>query len=160
MRKALSDERMERLPEKVLALLQTTDQSAAKVARAIKVDGSQFSKWLRGIGKPTVPQLLGMARALHVSMEYLADDQMVADPEKLTPDERMVLTNFQTSELTGKEAVKWIQKGIAAKARKEAATPSPSFSGPRLGSPENPYKIGSDPKESRPSKDGESDLTG
>jgi transcriptional regulator with XRE-family HTH domain len=102
---------MERLPTKVLKSLQGRDESQARAARAIGVDASQFSKWLKGKGVPTAAQLLALARHLGLPMEYLADDALDAPPAtsasaELTADQRTILQVVDDLGLSRKEAVR------------------------------------------------------
>lgn len=89
---------METLPDKLVRLMAARDEPQSRVARAIEVDPSQYAKWLKGKGRPTVPQLLGLARHFGVPMEFLADDAMVDPPPlkpPLAPDEQTVVTVYR-----------------------------------------------------------------
>lgn len=109
--KKRSDADMELLATKVLRVLQDRDETQAKAARAIGVDASQFAKWLKGRGRPTVEQLLSLARHLDVPMDYLADDQMSSPPRvdsssQITADQRVILQVIEDLGLTRREAIR------------------------------------------------------
>ena len=106
---------MESMPDKLVRLIAARDDSQARVARAIGVDASQFAKWLKGKGQPTVPHVLALARYFGVTMEYLADDSVVdppAPPPDLAPDERTVLTTYRVLRDAGKVDVEGAIRGM------------------------------------------------
>lgn len=85
---------MLRTPKKVLELIKLRTTNQSRVAAAIGMDGSQFSRWLQGRGNLTVERLLALARHLETSVEYLIDDAMAEEP--VTPkDEEYLLKVYR-----------------------------------------------------------------
>lgn len=109
--KPRSDKAMEHFAAKVLARLDAIDKRQAQAARAINVDASQFSKWLKeeATNRPTPEQLLLLARFLGVPMEFLVDDSMTEPPvapEELPRDQQAVLDLYIALEITQREALR------------------------------------------------------
>jgi transcriptional regulator with XRE-family HTH domain len=93
-----------RIMEKVRRLLEERQLTQGWLCAVAKIDPSRMSKWMGGTGVPNAYQTLGIARALAVSMEYLADEEMVEpDGPALSFDERWIL---ETARVMGLDVAK------------------------------------------------------
>jgi transcriptional regulator with XRE-family HTH domain len=67
-----------------------------KLARLSQVSDSEISRILQGKSRPGLDNALRLARAVGVSLDYLADDQLEAEPaqppDALSPEERKILS--------------------------------------------------------------------
>jgi transcriptional regulator with XRE-family HTH domain len=70
-----------------------------RLARLSQVSDSEISRILQGKSRPGLDNALRLARALEVSLDYLADDAIEVEPagpvDSFAPDERKVLTLCQ-----------------------------------------------------------------
>lgn len=117
---------MKQFATKVVTKLESMGRTQAQVSRAIGVDASQFTRWLKGKGSPTVCQLLALARFLGVSMEFLADDLLDDSPAGsggLNADEEFVLKIFRSLRLSGEEAARRLS-GLAPEMGGSEVSPS------------------------------------
>ena len=71
---------MSQLFDKIQAILKARRMSQAEFSRKIQVTPQRYSKWVHGTGEPGPVTLLRMARALNLTMESLADDQLAPTP--------------------------------------------------------------------------------
>src|ERR1700676_1662275 len=66
-----------------------------KLARTSKVSDSEISRILAGKSRPGLENAFRLARAVGISLDFLADDTLDVDPiehaDPLTPDERELL---------------------------------------------------------------------
>lgn len=92
---------------KLKKLMRDHRYSQEMLARQLDVSQNLVSLWSRGKSTPDLKQASALARALGVSLDYLADDDLDDQPlpSSLTEDEKMVLRIFHTSGLTAEEAV-------------------------------------------------------
>lgn len=68
--------------------------SQEDLAEMVGVAQTRITKWEKGVGDPSPTHLLRLARALGLSLDYLADDTLDAPPEPagdLTEADRMIL---------------------------------------------------------------------
>jgi transcriptional regulator with XRE-family HTH domain len=67
-----------------------------KLARLSQVSDSEISRILQGKSRPGLDNALRLAQAVGVSLDYLADDKLDAEPvepaDSLSPEERKVLS--------------------------------------------------------------------
>jgi transcriptional regulator with XRE-family HTH domain len=83
------------LQRKLLAQMVRRGLNGQKLAKISKVSDSEISRILAGKSRPGLENAFRLARALGVSVDYLADDSLEFDPVKgvdpLTPEEREIL---------------------------------------------------------------------
>ena len=84
-----------KLEEKLLTRMVRLGLNGQKLARTSKVSDSEISRILAGKSRPGLENAFRLARAVGVSLDYLADDTLETDPlqnaDPLTQDEREVL---------------------------------------------------------------------
>jgi transcriptional regulator with XRE-family HTH domain len=84
-----------KLEEKLLTQMVRLGLNGQKLARISQVSDSEISRILAGKSRPGLENAFRLARAVGVSLDYLADDALEADPlqvaDPLTTDEREVL---------------------------------------------------------------------
>jgi transcriptional regulator with XRE-family HTH domain len=84
-----------KLEEKLLTRMVRLGLNGQKLARTSKVSDSEISRILAGKSRPGLENAFRLARAVGVSLDYLADDALETDPlqnaDPLTADEREVL---------------------------------------------------------------------
>ncbi len=84
---------------KLKNLMNAKGLNGQKLARLSQVSDSEISRILQGKSRPGLDNALRLARALGVSLDYLADDNLDAEPpepaDSLSPDERKVLGLIQ-----------------------------------------------------------------
>lgn len=111
-RNVVSDSTMKRFPSKIMALINAKGTSKARVARSIDADESQFGKWTTGKLTPSAEQILAIARAFEITMDYFVDDEIEEMPAEgqsvvvLTKDERYVIDLFRVLRLGKDEAAR------------------------------------------------------
>jgi transcriptional regulator with XRE-family HTH domain len=86
-----------KLAEKLYKRMIVLGLNQQKLAQKAKVSDSEVSRILRGQSKkPSLDNIFRLARAVGVSVDYLADDQLEADPrtspDPLSTDESELLT--------------------------------------------------------------------
>ena len=83
------------LKEKLQAQMTRLGLNGQKLARVSGVSDSEISRILNGKSRPGLENGFRLARAMGVSLDYLADDALDADPlahaDPLSQDEREVL---------------------------------------------------------------------
>src|SRR3954452_12247611 len=83
------------LEEKIQNRMARLGLKGQKLARKSEVSDSEISRILAGKSRPGLENAFRLARALGVSLDYLADDALETDPvqntDPLTTDEREVL---------------------------------------------------------------------
>ncbi len=77
--------------DKICELIVRKGYTQVAIERSCKLPENRISKWKDGKGVPTGPQLWRIAKALEVSMEYLADDDLDQPPEPLSRGQREIL---------------------------------------------------------------------
>lgn len=96
--------------EKVRAQVARQNRNLAQLSRMTGVPQQRFQDWdnPQSNRKPTLAQALAIAKALHVSLDYLADDEMtdVADSFKLSRDEEVIIALIRNAEIDPKKALK------------------------------------------------------
>src|SRR5215203_7021972 len=84
-----------KLEEKLLNRMVRLGLNGQKLARLSKVSDSEISRILAGKSRPGLENAFRLAKAVGVSLDYLADDTLETDPVKatdpLTTEEREVL---------------------------------------------------------------------
>jgi transcriptional regulator with XRE-family HTH domain len=84
-----------KLEEKLLNQMVRLGLNGQKLARTSKVSDSEISRILAGKSRPGLENAFRLARAVGVSLDYLADDTLETDPlvsrDPVSPDEREVL---------------------------------------------------------------------
>src|SRR5271166_5494716 len=84
-----------KLEEKLSLHMARRGLNGQKLARVSKVSDSEISRILAGKSRPGLENAFRLARAVGVSLDYLADDALETDPaqskDPLTPEEREVL---------------------------------------------------------------------
>ena len=84
-----------KLKDKLLTEMARKGLNGQKLAMKSKVSDSEISRILSGQSTPGLENAYRLARAVNVSLDYLADDQLEVDPIKtsdpLTIDERRLL---------------------------------------------------------------------
>src|SRR3954447_6865087 len=83
------------LQKKLLAQMVRRGLNGQKLAKISKVSDSEISRILAGKSRPGLENAFRLAKAVGVSLDYLADDTLETDPAKaadpLTAEEREVL---------------------------------------------------------------------
>jgi transcriptional regulator with XRE-family HTH domain len=84
-----------KLEEKLAAHMARRNLNGQKLARSSKVSDSEISRILAGKSRPGLENAFRLARAVGVSLDYLADDTLETDPlehkDPLSPAERELL---------------------------------------------------------------------
>src|SRR5256885_11715212 len=84
-----------KLEEKLLTRMVRLGLNGQKLARTSKVSDSEISRILAGKSRPGLENAFRLAKAVGVSLDYLADDALETDPAKaadpLSPEDREVL---------------------------------------------------------------------
>src|SRR5690242_9962568 len=84
-----------KLEEKLLNRMRRLGLNGQKLAKVSEVSDSEISRILAGKSRPGLENAFRLARAVGVSLDYLADDALESDPledaDPLTADEREVL---------------------------------------------------------------------
>ena len=84
-----------KLEEKLATQMARRGLNGQKLARTSKVSDSEISRILAGKSRPGLENAFRLARAVGVSLDYLADDALETDPlehkDPLSPDERELL---------------------------------------------------------------------
>jgi transcriptional regulator with XRE-family HTH domain len=84
-----------KLEEKLHAQMVRLGLNGQKLARSSKVSDSEISRILAGKSRPGLENAFRLARAVGVSLDYLADDSLEVDPlvhkDPVTPEERELL---------------------------------------------------------------------
>src|SRR6476469_9977313 len=85
------------LKDKLQMLMARKGLNGQKLARLSQVSDSEISRILQGKSRPGLDHALRLARAVGVSLDYLADDEIEVEPaapdDRLSPEERKIL-NF------------------------------------------------------------------
>lgn len=84
------------LKEKLRLLMARHNLNGQRLARISGVSDSEISRILQGKSRPGLDNASRLAKAVGVSLDYLADDAMEAEPappeEALTADQRRILS--------------------------------------------------------------------
>jgi transcriptional regulator with XRE-family HTH domain len=105
-----------KLIEKVSKILGQRGLKQADLAEMIQVTPQRVSHWFNGTGQPKPDQLLRIARALDVSMEFLADDGLAeSPPQEFTEDERYILRVVRSLAIDADTAVQRLTMSPLAK---------------------------------------------
>jgi transcriptional regulator with XRE-family HTH domain len=84
-----------KLEEKLHTQMQRLGLNGQRLARSSKVSDSEISRILAGKSRPGLENAFKLARAVGVSLDYLADDSLEVDPlvhkDPVTPEERELL---------------------------------------------------------------------
>lgn len=93
----------QKLKDKLLTEMTRQGLNGQRLAQRSKVSDSEISRILSGQSTPGLENAFRLARAVGVSLDYLADDTLEVDPlrstDPLTTDERRVLDVVQQIEL-------------------------------------------------------------
>jgi transcriptional regulator with XRE-family HTH domain len=85
----------QRLKDKLLTEMARLGLNGQRLAQRSKVSDSEISRILSGQSTPGLENAFRLARAVGVSLDYLADDALEVDPlrttDPLSPEERRVL---------------------------------------------------------------------
>jgi transcriptional regulator with XRE-family HTH domain len=85
----------QKLKDKLLTEMARLGLNGQRLAERSKVSDSEISRILSGQSTPGLENAFRLARAVGVSLDFLADDALEADPHRatdpLTPDERRVI---------------------------------------------------------------------
>ena len=83
------------LKDKLLTQMARLNLNGQKLARISNVSDSEISRILKGKSRPGLENAFRLAKAVGVSLDYLADDSMEAEPahpaDPLSTEEREVL---------------------------------------------------------------------
>lgn len=83
------------LQKKLLAQMGRRGLNGQKLAKISKVSDSEISRILAGKSRPGLENAFRLAKAVGVSLDYLADDSLESDPasaaDPLSPEEREIL---------------------------------------------------------------------
>jgi transcriptional regulator with XRE-family HTH domain len=87
------------LKDKLQMLMVKCGLNGQKLARLSHVSDSEISRILQGKSRPGLDNAFRLARAVNVTLDYLADDSLDAEPpqpaDHLTAEERRLLTVAQ-----------------------------------------------------------------
>lgn len=88
-----------KLKDKLQMLMVRCNLNGQKLAKLSEVSDSEISRILQGKSRPGLDNAYRLAKAVGVSLDYLADDSLDLEPGQptgtLTPDERKVLGLIQ-----------------------------------------------------------------
>jgi transcriptional regulator with XRE-family HTH domain len=88
-----------KLKDKLQILMARHSLNGQKLARLSQVSDSEISRILQGKSRPGLDNAFRLAKAVHVSLDYLADDSLdVEAPQPadlLSPEERKILNLAQ-----------------------------------------------------------------
>lgn len=94
----------QKLKDKLLTEMARLGLNGQRLAQRSKVSDSEISRILSGQSTPGLENAFRLARAVGVSLDFLADDALEADPlrasDPLSPEERRVLDVVQRIGLT------------------------------------------------------------
>jgi transcriptional regulator with XRE-family HTH domain len=83
------------LKTKLQNLMARKGLNGQKLARLSRVSDSEISRILQGKSRPGLDNALRLAKAVGVSLDYLADDEIEVEPavpgDPLSPEERKIL---------------------------------------------------------------------
>jgi transcriptional regulator with XRE-family HTH domain len=89
----------QKLKDKLLTEMARLGLNGQRLAQRSKVSDSEISRILSGQSTPGLENAFRLARAVDVSLDYLADDSLETDPmrasDPLAPEERRVLDLVQ-----------------------------------------------------------------
>src|SRR5947208_16998718 len=84
-----------KLEERLLTRMVRLGLNGQKLAKISKVSDSEISRILAGKSRPGLENAFRLAKAVGVSLDYLADDSLETDPARaadpLPPEDREVL---------------------------------------------------------------------
>jgi transcriptional regulator with XRE-family HTH domain len=87
------------LKDKLQMLMARNGLNGQKLARLSQVSDSEISRILQGKSRPGLDNAFRLAKAVNVTLDYLADDSLDAEPpqpaDHLTPEERKLLAIAQ-----------------------------------------------------------------
>lgn len=87
------------LKDKLAMLMTRKALNGQKLARSSQVSDSEISRILQGKSRPGLDNAFRLARSVGVTLDYLADDSLDAEPPRpedhLSPEERRVLALVQ-----------------------------------------------------------------
>jgi transcriptional regulator with XRE-family HTH domain len=112
---------MRQFREKVIRACEQLGWNQARLASEVEVSPNTASRWVNGEVRPFRPEALRLARALRLSLDYLADDEMdePATVPSLPPGDALVLEVFHALELDPHEAI----RRLSLKSRMQAERP-------------------------------------
>jgi transcriptional regulator with XRE-family HTH domain len=88
-----------KLKDKLQMLMSRHNLNGQRLARLSQVSDSEISRILQGKSRPGLDNAFRLARAVNVSLDYLADDSLELDAaspaDLLSPDERKLLALAQ-----------------------------------------------------------------
>ena len=88
-----------RLKEKLQILMARHSLNGQKLAKLSQVSDSEISRILQGKSRPGLDNAFRLAKAVNVSLDFLADDSLDMDANQsgdlMSPDERKVLNLTQ-----------------------------------------------------------------
>jgi transcriptional regulator with XRE-family HTH domain len=119
--------------EKLPKLIKERGLTPAVVSRQTGIRAQRFTDWKdpepKDNRRPTAAQLLALARALKVPMEYLADDAMDdPPPSEISPDEAALLEVVRASGVSARELrTALIREGVRTLVR--AGSPGDGYPG-------------------------------
>jgi transcriptional regulator with XRE-family HTH domain len=94
----------QKLKDKLLTEMTRQGLNGQRLAQRSKVSDSEISRILSGQSTPGLENAFRLARAVNVSVDFLADDSLDADPltatDSVSPDERRVLDVVEQLGLT------------------------------------------------------------
>ncbi len=87
------------LKDKLQMLMARCGLNGQKLARLSQVSDSEISRILQGKSRPGLDNAFRLAKAVNVTLDYLADDSLDTEPpqpaDHLSPDERRLLSIAQ-----------------------------------------------------------------
>jgi transcriptional regulator with XRE-family HTH domain len=87
------------LKDKLHMLMARCGLNGQKLARLSQVSDSEISRILQGKSRPGLDNAFRLAKAVNVTLDYLADDSLDTEPpqpaDHLTPEERRIMTIAQ-----------------------------------------------------------------
>jgi transcriptional regulator with XRE-family HTH domain len=96
--------------EKITALAKRHRFNQAEVSRRTGSSPAAVSKWFRGESVPGLYEAAALARALGVTLDFLADDTQDDPPAGPDPDEAFVLRTVRALKLDPEEAVRRLSR--------------------------------------------------
>jgi len=88
-----------KLQDKLQMLMARKNLNGQRLARLSSVSDSEISRILQGKSRPGLDNAFRLAKAVGVSLDFLADDSLDVEPEppsdKLSPEERKIISIAQ-----------------------------------------------------------------
>lgn len=125
----MSYDAMVRLIEKLDAAIEGSGLKQADLSRKTGISTGALSEILSGKRKPRFEHIARLAKALGVSLDYLANDDLGEAPAPLGDPEKWAVEFIQVKELTKREVIRRLTNEPAPEAVDAPTKPRPRAAG-------------------------------